>query len=76
MSKTASVYGRSILITTGESKLLVLEVGLDCPDCGQHSFRLAGHHLRTLKALLDSVIEANPDLVGTTDSTKIVDQYE
>ena len=72
----SSLFGRSILIVSGQEKLLVLEVALDCPDCGQHAFRIAGHHLRTLRKLLDSVIQENPDLVGTEESTHITEQYE
>jgi hypothetical protein len=75
MTKQASLISRTILITTGEEQLLVLEIALDCPDCGQHAFRIAGHHLRTLRQLLTSVIDANPNLVGTEDHAQIVEQF-
>lgn len=72
----SSLLGRSILVTTESERLLVLEIGLDCPECGQHAFRIAGHHLRTLRKLISAVIEENPDLVGTEESSQIVEQYE
>lgn len=73
--KQSSLIGRTILITTETDKLLVLEIALDCPDCGQHAFRIAGHHLRTLRHLLSEVIDANPALVGTEGQAQIVEQY-
>ena len=72
----ASLIGRSILVSTEEGQLLVLEVALDCPDCGQHAFRIAGHHIRTLKKLIDTVVGEHPDLVGSEESSKVVEQFE
>lgn len=76
--KQASLIGRSILITAQEDgqQLLVLEIALDCPECGQHAFRIAGHHLRTLRQLLTSVIDANPTLTGSESQAKLLEQYE
>ena len=74
----ASLIGRSILIVSTEDpaeQMLVLEVALDCPECGQHAFRIAGHHLRTLRRLLNEIIEANPALTGTEDDSQVVEQY-
>lgn len=76
MTKHSALIGKTILIATEADRLLVLEIALDCPDCGQHAFRIAGHHLRTLRQLLTSVIESNPDLVGTEGQAQIVEQYE
>lgn len=72
----SSLLGRSILVTNESERLLVLEIALDCPSCGQHAFRIAGHHLRTLRKLLTSVIDANPDLTGTGESSELLEQYE
>jgi hypothetical protein len=60
----AFVSGKAIKVTfpTGESHLLV-EVAIDCPDCGRQTLRLAGHHLRILKNLLAEWIETYPELV-------------
>jgi len=76
MTKQSSIIGRTILITFAEEKTLVLEIAVDCPDCGQQAFRIAGHHLRTLRTLVNQVVEANPDLVGAEASSQIVEQYE
>ena len=73
--KQSSLIGRTILISFDAEKNLVLEVALDCPDCGQHAFRIAGHHLRTLRQLLTDVIDHHPDLVGTETQSQIVEQY-
>lgn len=76
----SSLIGRAIIITEADGSavapILLLEIALDCPECGQHVVRIAGHHLRTLRKLLTSVIDANPDLTGTEESSELLEQYE
>jgi hypothetical protein len=43
-----------------EHQELVVQVGIDCPDCGQVNVTIPGHHLRGLHQLLGSFITEFP----------------
>lgn len=62
----SSLIGRSVIVEFPDSpeKLLIVEVEIDCPSCGQHLVRFAGHHLRALRNLLVEIIDLHPELVG------------
>ena len=39
---------------------LIIDVGVDCPDCGKVSMTIPGHHLRALHQLLGQFLEEFP----------------
>jgi hypothetical protein len=57
--------GQCVVATlpTGE-RLLVLQVAIDCPECGRLSLEIPGHHLRALRNLCVEFIDLYPDLTG------------
>lgn len=65
----ATILGRAIKVTfpEGNTQLLLVEVTINCPDCGRQELRLGGHHLHALKRLCEEWIEAFPDLTGRDD---------
>lgn len=58
--------GRAIVIELPDTheRILVVEIELDCPSCGRHTVRFAGHHLRVIRNLVTEFIDLHPDLVG------------
>ena len=50
---------------------LVLEYSIDCDLCGQHTVRLAGHHLRALRNLLVETIDLHPGLCGEDSGIEV-----
>src|SRR5215831_15122709 len=53
-TKQARIAGKFIKIELPDdptAALLVVEIGIDCPDCGQHVVQFAGHHARALRDL-------------------------
>ena len=47
---------------------------VDCPDCGQHAVRYAGHHLRSIRDLLVQWIDEYPDLCGKEGGAKLAER--
>ncbi|MGH8866160.1 MAG: hypothetical protein ACREVZ_16205 [Burkholderiales bacterium] len=65
MSLTIKTAGRAILceFPSGE-KLLIGEIEIDCPGCGQGTWKIAGHHMRSVLRLLAEWVEEFPELTG------------
>ena len=74
--------GRSIKIvltpegTAPPPEMLLLEIDIDCEQCGQHSLRLAGHHLRALRNLLVETIDLHPTLGGDESGIEVVKRLQ
>jgi hypothetical protein len=79
MTTTSRISGKAILINfdelSGEQALLA-EITIDCPHCGNHSLRIAGHHLRTLQRLLAEWIEDFPDLTGNESGIEVINRMK
>lgn len=59
-----------------EAALLLVEVAIDCPECGQHVVRFAGHHLRALRNLLVEFIDLHPDLCGDESGIEVLSRLQ
>ena len=70
------LVGRAILITHPETagKLLVVEIDIDCPDCGAQTIKVVGHHLRGLQKMLGEFIELHPDLTGDESGIEVLNR--
>lgn len=44
------------------SRLLILEIGIDCPQCGRFTIKLLGHHLRLVRDTIIEAIDLYPEL--------------
>ena len=65
---------RSIMAETPTgARSLVLDVQVQCPDCGDYLVRYAGHHLRALRDFLIATIDQYPDL--TAEATKVSHEH-
>ena len=64
MQSHAVCTATQIDLPSGEA-LLVVEIAVDCPLCGQYTLRLAGHHLRMIRDALVQMIDLHPGLTGT-----------
>lgn len=66
MSLKSHTTGKAIVISfpDQEEKLLVVEITLDCPSCGAHTVKFAGHHLRAIRDLMIEFCDLHPDLIG------------
>jgi len=69
---TSRTTGTSILLElpTGERCLLV-DIAIDCPACGQHLVRFAGHHLQAIRTFLAEVIDEYPELTLKDGDLKV-----
>lgn len=80
MNKQAKILGKAVVITLpeidGEPEVsaLVVEIGIDCPDCGTHVVRYAGHHLRSIRDLLVQWIDEYPELCGAEGGHKVAER--
>lgn len=63
-----------VSLPTGE-ELLLVEIAVDCPACGQYTVRFAGHHLRMIRDALIEVIDLHPGLTGHDSDVKILDHH-
>ena len=52
-------------------RALVFELIIECPDCGQHTVRIAGHHLRTINVLVAEAVEQWPELCGNESGRRL-----
>ncbi len=68
MNRTATVIGKIVKVDfppeAGGGSALFPEIAIDCPDCGQGTIRLPGHHLRAIRDLLIAWCDEYPALVG------------
>lgn len=77
-SVKSRAFGRIFIVEhpEAEGKALMLEYEVDCPDCGHHTHRIAGHHLRTLLIVVAQAIADHPDLVGEEAGIEIVNRMK
>lgn len=66
--------GRAIVISFPDDpeRLLLVEVDIDCPGCGEQHLKIAGHHLRALLTLITEFMVLHPDLVGDEAGLQII----
>lgn len=48
-------------LPTGE-RLLAVDIHIECPACGVHTVRIAGHHLQAIRTFLTETIDEYPEL--------------
>lgn len=78
----ARLTGQAIKITLpamdGEpaAETLIVEVAIDCPQCGSHRVRFAGHHLRALRDLFIEFIDLHPTLTGEEAGIEVVNRLQ
>lgn len=58
------------------AEVLLLEVEIDCEQCGQHQVRFAGHHLRALRNLLVETIDLHPTLCGDEAGIEVAQRLQ
>lgn len=73
----ATLTGKAIVIEHPDSpgKLLLVEIDVNCPDCGQYSIGLVGHHLKAIRDLLVDFIDLHPDLTGSDAGVEVLQRY-
>jgi len=59
-----TVRGIKVELPSG-AETLIIDIEIDCPICGQHSIRIAGHHARAVRQGLIDLIDLYPELTGT-----------
>ena len=65
MTEPIKTVGRAILCDfPNGDKLLVGEIEIACPACGEGQWRIAGHHMRSVMRILAEWVEQYPDLTG------------
>ncbi len=80
MTKQAKITGTATVITIPalddqpEVSTLIVDVVIDCPDCGHHHVRYAGHHLRSIRDLLVQWIDEYPELCGKEGGAKMAER--
>jgi hypothetical protein len=82
MKMESRLTGRFIKIelapegTAPPPAVLIVEYSIDCPECGQHTVRLAGHHARALRNLLIEAIDLHPELCGEESGIEVVERLQ
>ena len=76
-TKQAAVKVRAIKVdpadpTSGVPSFLIVDLTVDCPDCGTYQVRFMGHHLRTIRDALVQIIDEFPEVTGTDAHTHTV----
>lgn len=73
LKRQAQIVGRAVVIEMppemGGEKALVAEIQITCPDCGDLTYRVAGHHLKSIRDLLIAWIDEFPELCGGESRT-------
>ena len=76
-TKHATIKATSIQITLPatdqepEAQILVVDLEIACPDCGEVAIRVAGHHLKGLRDILVQVIDEFSTLCGHDDGITV-----
>jgi hypothetical protein len=60
-------------LTTGE-QYLVVDIAIDCPACGSHTVRFAGHHLQAIRQFLTETIDQYPELTLKNGDLAVVER--
>jgi hypothetical protein len=71
----ARTTGTSICLElpTGE-KYLVVDIAIDCPACGSHMVRFAGHHLQAIRTFLTETIDQYPELTLKEGDLQVIER--
>lgn len=75
MESRSRCTATKITFPTGE-ELLLVEIAIDCPGCGQYTIPIAGHHLRMVRDALVQMIDLHPTLTGTDDAVKVIERLQ
>lgn len=83
MTKQKSqIHGRALQIvfpqpdpTQPVHEELVIQISVDCPDCGQLGINIPGHHLRALHRLLGDFLTQFPSTHLSGDLGDVVDEH-
>jgi hypothetical protein len=52
---------RTILVEFPDGRTaIILQIQIDCPDCGTHTYTIEGHHLPVIKQIVDQTIASHP----------------
>ena len=79
-TQQSQMRGRAILIVfpkNGDApphEELIVQIMIDCPDCGEVQISLPGHHLRALHQLLGSFLTEFPSTHLSGDLGELQDQ--
>lgn len=64
MAEQSHSSGRIFVFGEREPESLLVEIMIDCPECGPQRYRIAGHHLRMVRDLCIDAIDQYPELTG------------
>lgn len=53
-----------------EERMLILDLEVNCPQCGTGTLRLAGHHLAALGQAMDQIRQQHPELIVPAKDAK------
>lgn len=60
--------GKAIIVSHPDhpeiAPVMLVEISIDCPTCGEQHLQVAGHHLRALRDLIIEFIDLHPNMVG------------
>lgn len=74
----SSLVGKTIVISHPEveGELLVVEVEIDCPDCGKVGYQFMGHHLKAVRNILIEYCDQYPQLTGSDAGLEVVKRLQ
>lgn len=75
MKSHARVTGIKATFPTGQESLLV-QIDIDCPECGTYRMTLAGHHLRMVRDALIEMIDLHPGLTGRDADVQTEERFQ
>lgn len=69
MAKLRShLTGKALIVSHPDhptvAPVMLVEIDIDCPMCGEQHLQIAGHHLRALRNLIIEFIDLHPDMTG------------
>lgn len=71
------ITGKAITIDFASGhRDLIVQIDIDCPDCGKGSWTLPGHHLRAMRNLLNEFIDMHSTLVGEETDLEVVGRHQ
>ena len=76
-TKQATVKVRAVKIEPVDPTrrpFLIVDLAIDCPDCGSYTGRFAGHHLRAIRDALIGIIDEFPEVTGSDEQVEVIEQ--
>lgn len=66
MTEQSRATGSIFVLELGPppQKVLVLQLEIRCPTCGQQRIQILGHHLRALRETIRLAFDTYPELLG------------